>query len=607
MEVTRSNFRESLPTISSAISKASFLAIDGEFTGLQKGVNLHAFDTPNERYQKLRQGSMDFLLMQFGLCAFEYEATTKRHIIRAFNFYLFPKPFSRQAPDVCFSCQSSSIDFLVSQGFDFNKLFREGIPYLTPAEEQKSRDALESKYNQLDMMSSPAFTSPTGADTAVAKGPIEIPSEHKQYVEDICKQVEELTAEGNTSQTLELKPTSAFQRKLVYQTLKLKFHAGLHLETKTNNNRQRYIVISKVKNAEDQKQKEESRKAAEMEELENAVGFSKVIRMISQSGKLVVGHNMMLDVLHVLHQFSCPLPESYEDFKSLTRCVFPRLLDTKLMSSTHPFKDWIINTTLGDLRKLLENKPFEKPVVESAEGFPAYTTDNEQLHEAGYDAFITGLCFIGMSKYLGTFQSPKKEHIPPSSPLIEPFLNKLFMFRVQDIPYMNLAGPDLQPSRDHVFHLSFPKEWKTSDISQLFAPFGNVYIGWLDDNSAFVSLYKKDEADRVLQNITTGDTFSVVAYKDFIERMQKSSSRKHNIPASDLDLPVKKRQSSSPLNVNASPFQSTRSITPIPEEMEEENNGTVNMDDLGEPLAKRMKTDCKSGSEKKLFDEPENW
>ncbi|KAL0617503.1 hypothetical protein AAY473_014368 [Plecturocebus cupreus] len=36
----------------------------------------------------------------------------------------------------------------------------------------------------------------------------------------------------------------------------------------------------------------------------------------------------------------------------------------------------------------------------SAEGFPSYDTASEQLHEAGYDAYITGLCFISMANYL---------------------------------------------------------------------------------------------------------------------------------------------------------------------------------------------------------------
>jgi len=34
--------------------------------------------------------------------------------------------------------------------------------------------------------------------------------------------------------------------------------------------------------------------------------------------------------------------------------------------------------------------------------FPSYSTDNAQLHEAGYDAFITGLCLITMTNFLGS-------------------------------------------------------------------------------------------------------------------------------------------------------------------------------------------------------------
>ena len=34
------------------------------------------------------------------------------------------------------------------------------------------------------------------------------------------------------------------------------------------------------------------------------------------------------------------------------------------------------------------------------------------------------------------------------------------------------------PSRDHVFHIRFPSEWKTLDIIRLFSPFG-----WENNNN----------------------------------------------------------------------------------------------------------------------------
>ncbi|GAA6073131.1 poly(A)-specific ribonuclease PARN, partial [Tachysurus ichikawai] len=71
------------------------------------------------------------------------------------------------------------------------------------------------------------------------------------------------------------------------------------------------------------------------------------------------------------------------------------------MASTQPFKELITNTSLAELEKQLKEKPFKAPKVECSEGFQSYDTSSEQLHEAGYDAYITGLCFISMANYLG--------------------------------------------------------------------------------------------------------------------------------------------------------------------------------------------------------------
>ena len=54
---------------------------------------------------------------------------------------------------------------------------------------------------------------------------------------------------------------------------------------------------------------------AEMNNLEENLGFSRVIQKITESGKLVVGHNMLLDVAYTLNQFAAPLPTDYAEFK----------------------------------------------------------------------------------------------------------------------------------------------------------------------------------------------------------------------------------------------------------------------------------------------------
>ena len=56
MDVTIENFGETLPVVEKAIEEATFVSIDGEFTGLtsgEQGTGQNAMDTPAERYEKV--------------------------------------------------------------------------------------------------------------------------------------------------------------------------------------------------------------------------------------------------------------------------------------------------------------------------------------------------------------------------------------------------------------------------------------------------------------------------------------------------------------------------------------------------------------------------
>uniref|UniRef100_A0A7N6C1X5 Poly(A)-specific ribonuclease PARN n=1 Tax=Anabas testudineus TaxID=64144 RepID=A0A7N6C1X5_ANATE len=454
MEVTRKNYKDCLNTVYSAIEEADFLAIDGEFSGISDGPNASALtnglDTPEERYTKLKKHSMDFLLFQFGLCTFKYDQTKSKYITKTFNFYIFPKPFNRTSPDIKFICQSSSIDFLASQGFDFNKVFCHGIPYLNQEEEAQLREQTEERRNQhANGVGTPSYISPSSS---------------KEHV-------------------------------LFYLILPPFLFC-----------KERYIQISKV-DEEERKRREQQKLEKEQEELNDAVGFSRVIHAISKSGKLVVGHNMLLDVMHTIHQFYCPLPEDLQDFKEVTMC------------------ELITYTSLAELEKQLKESPFKPPQVETAEGFLSYNTAQEQLHEAGYDAYITGLCFISMANYLGSFLTPPKAYISARSKLIEPFFNKLFLMRIIDIPYLNLTGPDLQPKRDHVLYVTFPKEWKTSDLYQLFSAFGNIQVSWIDDTSAFVSLSQTDQVQIAMNTSRYAESYRIQTYAEYIQGRQQEKEK----------------------------------------------------------------------------------
>ena len=67
--------------------------------------------------------------------------------------------------------------------------------------------------------------------------------------------------------------------------------------------------------ASDEEKIQAERDRLEFAEVDEAVGFCKVIHKITESKKIVVGHNMFLDILYTLQQFVAPLPEDYDEFK----------------------------------------------------------------------------------------------------------------------------------------------------------------------------------------------------------------------------------------------------------------------------------------------------
>lgn len=510
MDITRLNFAEQLPNVQNAISKASFIAIDCEFTGLSAGGKSCAYDTPGQRYDHLRRNAQDYLVVQFGLSAFRLDDEKQRYSQSTFNFYLFPRSGSQGS----FLCQPSSLDFLVTNGFDFNRLIRDGIPFLRPAQLDVLRERL-----QLQLAEKLAERQPNSCEGGATVTPQPVPEDKAQFLEDAIAQIKQFVE--SSEEFLDFDGLTGFQRKLLYDHAGSSVTTPLELETlKLPGDRRRLRVSRQLSPSE----REQQQKRKLEEKVDEAAGFSQVFSAISESGKPVVGHNMLLDLLHMVHQFVCPLPETYEEFKSVLTAVFPCLVDTKVMASTQPFRDQIISTGLAQLVESLTIHPFSMPsVVGEGEG-TKYTVGDNKYHEAGYDAYLTGMCFASMVNYLGLLLAPPRPLLSPSADIVKPFTNKVFAFRMADMPYLNLTGDDVTPSRDHVFHISFPSHWKTNDLIQLFSPFSRVHVQWIDDTSAFVSLDRRDQASQVLQNVKATGLFTLSTYEQWEDANRKDNT-----------------------------------------------------------------------------------
>lgn len=134
MDVTKTNFAKCVDSVEALLPDADFISIDCEFTGLFTTISNDYLDTFEQFYTKARQNICQFQIVQLGLSIFKASSKTGDQFdCNSFNFYIFPKECSlldRQDKERYFLSQASSLSFLAENGFDFNKLIRDGISYL---------------------------------------------------------------------------------------------------------------------------------------------------------------------------------------------------------------------------------------------------------------------------------------------------------------------------------------------------------------------------------------------------------------------------------------------------------------------------------------------
>lgn len=78
------------------------------------------FDTPEDRYRKLRQKVSDITCIQLGLAIFTYDINNKTYKANTYSFYTYPQTFYKCDSIVNF--QTSCVEFLCKHKFDFNKV-----------------------------------------------------------------------------------------------------------------------------------------------------------------------------------------------------------------------------------------------------------------------------------------------------------------------------------------------------------------------------------------------------------------------------------------------------------------------------------------------------
>lgn len=469
MDITKDNFDVSLALVEDTIVKwADFIAIDLEFTGVETCASRnHYLDTINERYRRIIANSPDFIIIQFGLCAFKHDSTTNSYLARPFNFTVFPHTF--RTIDKRFVCQASALQFLAKNNFDFNKFVYKGIPYMSKYQEELLRKR------------GPCVPQ-------VHKTPLPLRDSDITFLAAIWEVLDNWNHEGKTESCISLPVSSAFHRRLIFQELP-KRYPNYTIET-IDESGSRYLRISVA-------DRESAKERLEQDLLTN-VGFRKVVDILVSAKKQIVGHNLFLDLIMLYQQFQGPLPDTSEAFKSKLLQMFPNVIDTKLMASKCPR---IQTTNMEELYNLVCKSPYEVPFVGLDSGFRAYLSGT-RFHEAGFDAYASGTVYLKLC-----------------SSIVTKVLNMIPIPRSDS--FLTLDGQDGVPDRSRVFHLyglpDFTRQIQEERLIKHFSQYGSITITWIDDVSAFVSINPpSDYLDaRSREEILASKQFKITTYDAF--------------------------------------------------------------------------------------------
>lgn len=146
IEVTKQNFKEIYPILEDVLKDAAFISFDLEFSGIESNnirnrlvcdpsifvqilqdmsmlICLHVcslFDSIEKRYDNNRNSIQPYVIVQFGITAFQQDKSMIYNAV-VFNFFLLPK--SIPSKNRQFLWDISALEFLSEYEFDFNKVY----------------------------------------------------------------------------------------------------------------------------------------------------------------------------------------------------------------------------------------------------------------------------------------------------------------------------------------------------------------------------------------------------------------------------------------------------------------------------------------------------
>jgi len=479
MNIDKDNFDATLDKIKADIDASEFIAIDLELSGItkQNKPTPQSFVNAGEYYEIHKSVSSTFQILQVGLCTFKRiagEEKEQKYSCFPYNFFIFPEFHGKRGEDNIIQFSADATQFLRNYKFDFNRVFYKGVPYMKKEEEQKAITFWEEYFAK--------------------QKEVALTEEDQGFINKLLERVTEGISklEGTES----IFPVGKFvefdwkQRKLIYQELPKRFSK---------------IVVEKqqIEGHDSLIAKYDSAAVSALEkkkkEIQGWVGFRHVMDHITKSGKPIVGHNCFLDMLFLTQSFATDLQEkTYAEFKKIVLESFPAIYDTKYVINT--LVPTLKETNLEKVHNFVINGEFDKvhPNTVTCSLDPSITYAHA-AHEAGYDAYMTGVIFA-------------KQKAVATSEQLKTIANCVFLMGCEQSP-MSLTREEGAVDLTKAFLVTnFPSTF-TNDTFQEEARFGpNIRIRWVSDTSCLVILQAPlKEGDDVAARVKALPDWEVVA------------------------------------------------------------------------------------------------
>ena len=386
MEITIDNYFEKEPEIKSDIKNCDFISFDLEMTGIAVG-SRHLLDSPNERYLKHKLSAEKYKIIQFGLVPWFKKAdpNNKNNFIyeaKPYNIYVFP---GKEMEHTTLNCEVSALIFNSKHGMNFNTWIAKGVNYLN---NKNYMNLLQRKKNNN-----------FNTTKSVEKKNFYRLEDKLIYDEFEKKFLEFYGINDETNKIFRYKKIPIY---MIYHFIakiseEVRNKIYIDIEKNEENPNEDKLVIYKVTKEERDKLIEESNNKF-LKQMEKARGVSCIWQEIVSNKKILIGHNLSLDILFCFTHFGESLPENYESFKTLVTLSFNGLYDTKyLYNNLSPKEEIKTDLPLEGIYEKLSTKFKGSVNVSIPNGFTDYLAKMDkkenEYHQADFDAFITGLSF----------------------------------------------------------------------------------------------------------------------------------------------------------------------------------------------------------------------